>query len=264
MRKLRSVIILLLLLAFTQKLSAQTWEIGGTVGEAGYIGDMNPNNPLKFTNAAGGVFVKRNFNNYLSVKLSYMYGTISGADSLSQNQQLYNRNLSFTTSLSEISLIGEFNFMNYIPEIGTNKFTPFIFAGIGTTGFNPKASYKGVDYELRPLTTEGQASPYSNRTWAIPYGAGIKVNFTGKWNFIVDLGYRNTNTGYLDDVYGAYANKNLLPSAVSQALSDRSGERTGENIGSAGSQRGNYSHDMYMFLGFTISYTFVTQNCYKF
>lgn len=265
MRKFKSVIILLvLLMPIAGKLRAQTWEVGGTIGEAGYIGDFNPANPFKFTDFSGGFFVKRNFNNYLSLKVQYMYGTIRGADSTSANQQLFNRNLSFTSSLSEISLIGEFNFMSYIPEVGVNKYTPFIFAGIGSVNFNPIASYRGLNYELAPLTTEGQAKPYSTRAWAIPYGAGLKFNFTGKWNFIVDLGYRSTNTGYLDDVYGAYADKTTLPSVLSRALSDRSGERTGVNIGSAGTQRGNYTHDTYMFIGFTLSYTFVTQNCYKF
>ncbi|WP_083227803.1 DUF6089 family protein [Mucilaginibacter sp. PPCGB 2223] len=265
MRKVKPVLVLLLMLiSFAGRLSAQTWEVGGTVGESGYMGDFNQNNPFKLTDVSGGFFLKRNFSNYLSLKLQYMYGTIRGDDSTSANQQLFNRNLSFSSSLSEISLIGEFNFMSYIPEIGTNKYTPFIFAGIATVGFNPRASYKGTEYDLAPLTTEGQARPYNTRAWSVPYGAGLKFNFTGKWNFIVDLGYRYTNTGYLDDVYGAYPNKAVLPSALSRALSDRSAERTGESIGSAGSQRGNYAHDSYMFLGFTISYTFVTQNCYKF
>lgn len=255
---------MVLLISSAEKLSAQTWEVGGTAGESGYIGDFNPNNPFKLTDPGMGFFVKRNFNTYLSLKVQYMYGIIRGDDSTSTNQQLFNRNLSFITSLSEISLIGEFNFMSYIPEVGTNKYTPFIFAGIGSTNFNPKAGYRGINYELAPLTTEGQAKPYNTQAWVIPYGAGLKFNFTGKWNFIVDLGYRYTNTGYLDDVYGAYADKSKLPSVLSQALSDRSAERTGTNIGSTGTQRGNYSHDTYMFLGFSISYTFVTQNCYKF
>jgi len=264
MRRPKFVLILVFFISFTVHVRAQTWEVGGTVGESGYMGDFNQTNPFKVTDVSGGFFVKRNFNNYLSLKVQYMYGIIRGDDSTSTNQQLFNRNLSFTSSLSEISLIGEFNFMSYIPEVGTNKYTPFIFAGIGRVNFNLKASYRGLDYELAPLTTEGQPKAYNTQAWVIPYGAGMKFNFTGKWNFIVDLGYRYTNTGYLDDVYGAYADKTKLPSVLSQALSDRSGERIGTNIGSAGAQRGNYSHDTYMFLGFTISYTFVTQNCYKF
>lgn len=240
---------------------AQTWEIGATLGASGYIGDFNPSNPIKFSGVAGGAFLKRNFNGYLSAKISYMYGTISGADSLSTNQQYFNRNLSFESSISELSLIGEFNFIKYIPQIGDNKFTPYIFAGIATTSYNPKTTYKGIQYELRPLTTEGQSSPYSGSTIAIPYGAGIKFNFSDAWNFIADIGYRSTLTPYLDDVANAYADKSKL-SGVARALSDRSGEKTGMYLGTAGTQRGNYrGNDTYMFLGFTLSYTFITSKC---
>jgi hypothetical protein len=257
-------IVLVLLLAFAGNLKAQaTWEVGGTIGGSGYIGDFNPVNPVKFTDPCMGGFLKRNFNSYFSLKLSYMYGTIQGADSTSSNQQMVNRNLSFSSSLSELSLIAEFNLMKYIPEVGDNKYTPFIFVGIGSTFFDPKANYKGLSYDLLPLATEGQTGAYRTQTWVIPYGAGMKFNFTGKWNFIVDLGYRSTNTGYLDDVYGAYPDKTRL-TPISAAFADRSGEKTGVYIGSPGTQRGNYTHDTYMFLGFTLSYTFVTQDCYRF
>ncbi|EHQ29946.1 type IX secretion system protein PorG [Mucilaginibacter paludis] len=253
------------LILFTFPLRAQTWEVGGSAGAAGYIGDFNPANPLKFTDPAYGVFIKRNFNQFLSVKINYTHATISGADSTSSNQQLRDRNLSFSSTLTELSLMGELNFLPYIPQIGRNKFTPFIFLGIGTVKYNPVATYQGEDYELRPLMTEGQTKPYSQSALAIPYGAGIKYNFAGQWNLIVDLGYRTTNTGYLDDVNGLYADKSSLPNNLSRTLSDRSGENSGVYIGSAGSQRGNLrGADTYMFLGFSISYTFLTRKCYTF
>src|ERR1700761_485934 len=106
---------LIILLFISFNLRAQTWEIGGFVGGAGYMGDLNQNNPLKVSGFAGGAFVKRNFDGYFSAKLGYTYGVISGADSTSKSQQARNRNLSFTTPLSELSLTGEFNFMEYIP-----------------------------------------------------------------------------------------------------------------------------------------------------
>ncbi|MDP9047469.1 MAG: DUF6089 family protein, partial [Bacteroidota bacterium] len=116
--------IFLVFLSFSLK--AQTWEIGGAFGGSGYMGDLNANNPVKVSGIAVGGFVKRNFSGYLSLKLNYTYGHISGADSTSNDQQFQNRNLSFTTPLTELGLIGEFNFMHYIPEAGKNKFTPYI------------------------------------------------------------------------------------------------------------------------------------------
>src|SRR3978361_859287 len=102
MRRLKSVFILALFISFAGQLHAQTWEVGGTVGESGFMGDFTPHNPFNLPEPSGGFFVKRNFNNYLSFKLQYMYGTIRGDDSTSTNQQLFNRNLSFTSSISEI------------------------------------------------------------------------------------------------------------------------------------------------------------------
>lgn len=253
----------LLLLFLSLSLHAQTWEVGGFAGGAAYMGDLNQNNPLKVSGIALGAFVKRNFNGYLSAKLNYTFGQISGADSTSSNPQFVRRNLSFRTQLNELSLIGEFNFMKYIPEAGENKYTPFIYLGLGVVNYNPQANYQGHIYDLRPLTTEGQSKPYSKQVPTFPYGVGFKYNFSGKWNIIADIGYRHPNTDYLDDVSGNYPVKSKLPNDLSRALSDRSGENTGIYIGSPGTQRGDLRpKDTYMFVGFSISYTFVTSKCY--
>jgi hypothetical protein len=242
---------------------AQSWEVGGFAGGAGYMGDLNPNNPLKISGISAGAFVKRNFNGYLSARLAYTYGKISGADSTSGNQQFRDRNLSFSTRLNEVSLTGEFNFMEYIPSISHSIYTPYIFAGIALTDYNPQATYQGQTYDLRPLMTEGQSKPYSNSTIAIPYGVGIKYNFSGRLNLIADIGYRYAYTDYLDDVSGLYADKSKLPNSLSVALSDRSGERTGVYTGTAGTQRGDLRPtDTYLFVGFSVSYTFITSKCY--
>ncbi|MGY4539657.1 opacity protein-like surface antigen [Mucilaginibacter sp. UYNi724] len=241
----------------------QTWEIGGNIGAAGYIGDLNINNPIKPSGAQAGLFVKRNFNRYLGLKLNYSFGQISGDDSQSSSQQLRDRNLSFKTPIKELSLMTELNFMSYIPDAGKNKYTPYIYLGAGIASYAPRAEYHGRIVGLRPLKTEGQSNPYSKTAIVIPFGAGLKYNFSGKWTVAADLGYRFTNTDYLDDVSKNYANKGSFNSEIARALSDRSGEKTGFNTGTAGSQRGDYRpNDFYMFVGFTISYTFVTQECY--
>jgi hypothetical protein len=254
---------IIFLIFATFNLQAQTWEVGGSVGASGYMGDLNPNNPLKFSGIAAGGFLQRNFNGYLSAKLNYTYGRIAGADSTSSNQQFRNRNLSFATTLSEFSLIGEFNFMQYIPSISNNRYTPFIYLGVGVVGYNPQANYDGQTYDLRPLMTEDEAKPYSKTAIAIPYGAGFKYNIAGKWNLIADLGYRQPTTDYLDDVSGVYPDPAKLQSNLARALSDRSGERTGVYIGTPGTQRGDFrGRDTYLFLEFSVSYTFVSDKCY--
>ncbi|MFI5138562.1 MAG: DUF6089 family protein [Sphingobacteriales bacterium] len=255
------LIVFLIFISFSLK--AQTWELGGGVGGAGYMGDLNANNPLKVSGPSIGGFVARNFDGYFSAKLSYNFGIISAADSNSGSQQFRARNLSFTTTLSEVSVIGEFNFMKYIPEIGLNKFSPYIFFGFAAVNYNPTTVYNGVKYNLRALETEGQKKPYATTAFSFPYGAGFKYNIFGAFTLGCEIGYRNPNTDYLDDVAGVYPAKNKLQSPLAQALSDRSGEKTGVYIGSPGTQRGDGNpRDTYFFTQITLSFTFLTQKCY--
>ena len=74
-----------------------SWEVGIMAGGAGYIGDLNQNNPLYISGLSGGAYVKRNFNQYLGVRLNYTYGDIKADDSYSSNEQFRERNLRFRT-----------------------------------------------------------------------------------------------------------------------------------------------------------------------
>lgn len=252
--------IFLIFISFTIK--AQTWEFGVAAGGAGYLGDLNPNNPIKVSGIALSGFAKRNFDGYWGLRLNYTFGKISGADSTSANEQFRDRNLSFRTNLSEISVIGEFNFMSYIPDAGKNKYTPYLFLGIAALNYTPYATYKGKTYKLREAQTEGEVRPYPTIALAPIYGAGFKYNVSGKLTLGAEVGYRHPRTDYLDDVHGKYANRGPL-SIYPGALADRSGEKTGIYIGAPGSQRGDLRpRDTYFFGQFTLSYTFVPQRCY--
>jgi hypothetical protein len=252
---------LILLIFLSNNLKAQTWEFGGSFGGAGYMGDLNQTNPVKISGIAFGGFVKRNFDGYWSAKLNYTYGTINAADSTSSSQQFRDRNLSFTTYLSEISLIGEFNFISYIPEAGKNKFTPYIYIGAAAVNYTPTTLLNGSRYDLRAIETEGQKKPYPTTAFAIPVGAGIKYNFWGKMTLAADLGYRRPNTDYLDDVSGNYPPK--TSNRVYNNLADPSGIKTGVYIGTPGTQRGDSNpRDTYFFMQVSLSFTFVTYKCY--
>lgn len=247
-------------MAIAYGVRAQTWEVGASAGLAGYMGDLNPNNPLLVSGGAGSILLKRNFDEYFSARLSLTAGTIAGADSLSGNRQFVNRNLSFKTSLQEVSLVGEVNFMKYIPSVTTNRYTPYLFIGGALTHFNPQATYQGQTYDLQPLKTEGQAQPYKTSTVAAIYGAGIKFNFTDSWNLIADIGYRYAFTDYLDDVSGLYAPVSSFssPNSIAFKLADR-----GLTPGFPGTQRGDLRpHDTYFFINLTLSFTFISAKCY--
>lgn len=253
----------LYLLIISFALHAQTWELGASVGGAGYMGDLNTNNPVKLSGISFGGFLKYNFNGYLSLKGSLAYAKIGAADSNSRIEQFRNRNLSFNNQIKEAALTAEYNFMHYIPSTGKNRFTPFLYVGAGFAFHAPRTIYNNRSIGLRGLRTEDQSNQYSKMLIAVPYGAGIKYNIGGKWNLIADIGYRYTTTDYLDDVSGVYADKNKLPPGIRRALSDRSGEKTGIYTGVWGTQRGDLRQtDTYFLLNLSISFTFVTERCY--
>lgn len=242
--------------------SAQTWETGISVGASGYMGDISPVKVYNFTDAAFGAQIKRNFNGYLSAKIQFMTGKIRGDDSKSSNTYQIDRNLSFRSELSELSLQLEFNLFNYLPGLlpgfGSRRVSPFIFTGVGGVSFNPVTDYNGSEIELQPLQTE--AVEYNKYALSVPYGAGVKYNITGNWNLIGEIGYRTAFTDYLDDISGRYPDYSVAPpvSSLSPILSDRSLTQNGV----AGVQRGDFrKRDTYMFSVISLTYTFVSTKC---
>ncbi|WP_345955660.1 DUF6089 family protein [Mucilaginibacter sp. PAMB04168] len=261
---MRGLLTLVVLMMLGVCAKAQKWEIGVQAGAAGYQGDLNQRNPLQVSGLAAGILMRYNVNGYISIKASFTKAQIEGADSTSKYQQQRDRNLSFFTPMSELAVTGEFNFLKYLPGDGYNSFTPFIYAGIASTRYNPQATYQNETYELRPLRTEGQRAPYKNSTFAIPFGGGIKYNISGKLSLVADIGYRTAYTDRLDDVANLYTSPNAFRDPIALALSDRSGERNGGfNIGAPGTQRGDLrKHDTYMLYTIGISYIFLSQKCY--
>jgi hypothetical protein len=256
------VFILLILAAYTSK--AQTWELGVTVGGLGYNGDLNQKNFLQINKAGYGFNVKRNFDAYWSLKLGFLKGKVSDDESKSKYQFERTRNLSFFTPINEGHLMLEFNFFDYGFGDRQTNFTPFLFAGVALTMFNPKTMFNGQEYELKYYNTEGQTE-YKTTTYSVPFGAGVKYHFGNYFNVIGEIGYRNLNTDYLDDVSGLYPTASQLQetnpntTAARLALSDRSINK----MAVPGSQRGDFrKKDSYVFVGITLSYTFVSQNCY--
>jgi opacity protein-like surface antigen len=248
---------------------AQTWELGMQAGGAGYMGDLNPDNPFQFSGLSFGGFLRRNFDPNWALSFNYNYGKIAAYDSKSKNTQFQQRNLSFYNHLQEISLLVDFNFTDYFAGGGFKRFTPYLYSGIAAVIFNPKTTYKGKEYELKLYNTEGQANSYSSVALAIPIGAGVKYNFSDNWSLNANLGYRTAMTDYLDDVSGNYADPAAFSSSngvfrnTQIALSDRSNEVLGYNIAKKNTQRGDYrKRDTYMFVGIGISYTFVSQKCF--
>lgn len=251
---------------------SQTTELGINAGAAGYIGDINPSHLFKPSGIAFGAYVKRNLDPYWAIGLHYNYGKIKGYDANSDDAGLRTRNLNFSTSLNELSLQVDFNFLEYFSGGGIKNFTPYIFAGIGGVLFNPKAKYNGETFELKYYQTEGKK--YKNYAVSIPYGVGMKYRIGERLGIFTQLGYRTAKTDYLDDVGDRYPGVPVISDPSNQNpggvnLSDPSVPRYPNDPNrpnfTPGGQRGNFvKNDTYFFVHIGLSYTFTSDKCYSF
>ncbi len=236
-------------------LYAQYNEAGLQVGLSNYVGDLSENkmNAATFKPLIG-IFARRNFTKYLSVKASLTKAEVTGSDVYAKQQEIRNRNLSFRSDVVELAVTGEINFSPYnirAKETGV----PYFFAGIALAHFNPQAQMRGAWYDLQPLRTEGKK--YSRNTMAIPFGLGMKFNISYKLNFGFEFGARKTFTDYLDDVSTQYLDVVALRQTAPMvaALSYRTPELTGSfNENPVGTYRGNPANkDWYFFGAVTVS-----------
>lgn len=247
--------------AFAQR----SLEIGAFLGCSFYLGELNPDGFFNsFTRVAAGGIVRYNINNRLALRGNLLFGEVTADDAQSSSASQRERNLNFKSPIDELSVQAEFNFLEY--ELGDPKhsFSPYVFAGAGVFEMNPQGRVGNNNWvDLQPLGTEGQGTsanhnkPYSLTQPCIPFGVGIKANFSKTVCISIEWGMRKTFTGYIDDVSGTYVNPAVLlanrgvngPLAVEMA--DRS--LTVDKAADVGEQRGNGKDDWYSFAGLMLS-----------
>lgn len=246
------------LLLFPTPTKAQDVEVGLLAGGTYYMGELNPGRQFLLTNPAYGGIIRFNFNDRLAARFNIMQGRLTGDDAISRVNEL--RNLRFSSPLTEVSMVLEFNFLEYFTGSKIKYFTPFLFGGPGFFIFDPGTDYQGETLSLRDLGTEGQLeaeNQYSLYGVAAVFGFGIKYSVSNRIGLGIEWGMRKTFTDYLDDISGTYYidfSQLSNPSEIGPAeiLSDPSPVKH-----EPGMYRGNpTNNDWYSFAGITITYRF--------
>lgn len=251
----------------------QQGEFGITLGAAHYFGDLNTRAQLNRPKPALGLFFRKQFGNYVGLRIAGHYAQLGYSDVYSKNEYQQRRNLSFNTNVWEIAAMGDFNFFKFLPNNPDYLFTPYITLGVGVFTYDPYAYLQGQKYYLRPLGTEGQTVGYKGRSQygtmavCIPFGAGIKYNVSENINISFEISHRYTFTDYLDDVSTTYIGANNFPNTghnvEARLLQDRSYEIDPNNvIGIEGRQRGYAKQkDQYMIAEIGISLNLSSYRC---
>ena len=257
-------------------------DIGGTKGLGKpFIKDLNIGN----NQFNGGAYFSATYKEAVALTFQGTFGHIKGYDSILESVKSttprYNRNLSFTSKISEFSVVAEFYpifiFVNWAErEDYPPNFSPYLLAGIGFFSFNPQTILNGRTVDLQPLHTEGQGfaeypdrKPYKLKQTNYPIGAGVKYELSSNFNLRAEFIYRITHTDYLDDLSTKYIDPSLFSKYLSGsqladalALNDRRAKNNLEYpINPNGGQlRGNpTNNDAYFTFNIKIGFSFGRQ-----
>ncbi len=250
---IKKAIILVLLCFSSATAYSQKSEVGGMVGASYYLGDINPSKVFANPKLCAGFLYRYNFDPRWAIRANILFGSVEGSDF----DTGYERNLSFESQFTEITVMAELNFFRIFNIPARNRFSPYICAGFSVFSFNPTTDINGQIYNLQALGTEGQGllgadDYYSLVSVAIPFGFGLKVNIGKRVSLGAEWGMRYTFTDYLDDVGGVYYDQDILLEERGELVAQLADPSAIKH--DAGAQRGNVTtKDIYHYTTFNVT-----------
>ena len=202
--------------AFGQRIN-----IGGGLGGFNYKGDIAPQLQLRNYRPGVHALFRYNVSPAVAFRTGIALGSTTANDKNSNDPFQIVRDLSFQTSVTELNLVAEYNFLNYRNKPRAINWSPYLFVG-------------GAFYHFQPKVKTGA---YSLNQVAIPFGAGVKWEFKRPWSIEFEFGTRKLFTDNFDDL------GNDTPLSQKLQLGDPS------------------TKDMYYYTSFTLSYTFYKIVC---
>ena len=240
------LILCFLTLASVAPSFGQSYEVGGGLGTAVYSGDLIRRIDPGQLGLQGTLFGKRNFDNVWSLRLAVNRAELMAADSIRPIDAVSAlRNGHFKGSITEVSALVEFNFLDFVNHKSEFRFSPYAFFGLGYTFFSGEGRIHGG------LPSEN----YNINTVVIPFGGGIKYLLSEQLTLGLELGFRPTTSDYLDKLDGALP---AVPRYETPLTSTSTPRIESINFGNPNTK------DWYYFLGVTISYSLNKARCYTY
>ena len=213
----------------------QTIEVGPHFGATAYVGELNVWRHLsqwkwkEFNQFSydWGVLARYNYNTRWSFRIDFTHGQFRAADSIAAWRP--EADLKFHSTVNDLSLMVEFNFLDYYTGHITNTISPYIFGGIS-----------GFMFDTEPQNVE-QNPKYSKLALSMPFGLGLKLSLSKHLATTVEWRMHYTLTDYLDDVSTVYP--------------------SGDDRFPAGYQRGNsQTNDWFGMINLSLTWKFVIPN----
>jgi hypothetical protein len=197
----------------TQKTLAQftpsKWEIGINAGVLIYQGDLSESPVFGYTkslNPSVELWVSKSLDAYFSIRANLLQSSLSADESTYATPEWRrHRNLTFNTSVTEISaeLVWDLNGKTY--REGMHRFSPYFFAGAGVTVLHINRNWSRFDtsyFDSKSAASIGLGKDTLHKTPTfipvIPVGAGLRYMITNQFFINAEVTYRITSTDYID------------------------------------------------------------------
>jgi Domain of unknown function (DUF6089) len=183
-KRLRTYLFMLAVFLPTVVFAQQNANVGVFAGTAYYLGDINPNRHFYRPSLSFGLLYRYNINARYAIRANAYVADLSGNDLDFPERLNPDRPLNparFQTSLLDLAVQAEFNFLPFTPNAGKWEYTPYISAGIAGS------MIMGSDVDAMNTVT-------------FPFGAGVKVNFTSRLSGGAEWGFRETFSDRIDGV----------------------------------------------------------------
>lgn len=141
--------------------NAQDLELGVLGGVSYYNGDWNPGIPFNQPEPAFGFLARYSKNTRWAYRANFSMGTLTSNNRFARVTETVPA--AFSTKISDISLLVEFNFYDYFTGSRKDYATPYIFAGV---------SYFGIG--------ESRNQSIGFNRFSIPFGFGFKYSINKK------------------------------------------------------------------------------------
>jgi opacity protein-like surface antigen len=222
---------------FSSSASAQdqitTSEIGIGLGGFNYIGELAPNYRFFNNRPALTVFYRRDIIQPLTLRGGLMVGHRLGEENTIGDAGYYDmplpnfRRSELKLTLAELSVVAEYNFLDYYDLSQNVRISPYFFAGVAGLVYNRRLDTASplVNPSVKPFDT--------NLAISIPFGVGVKYALNKHWNLGIEFGARKI---FIDDL---------------DHLSEVDSKQTANP----------YDNDWYFYNGISLSYTIYRINC---
>lgn len=171
---MKNILVVLLIIISLPLASQERVDIGLVAGATYYMGDYNPGTQFYQPSPALGVMVRRNFNDFYSVRVSGLMGGLKGSHNPTKFF-LPGDTPSFSTRIIEFEMVGEIGFMPFNTRaVNRKQFTPYAVMGIG-------GAYVNNSIILH-----------------IPMGIGLKYSTINRWSFGVEWRLHKTFSDRID------------------------------------------------------------------